>query len=120
MSYQVGFACYADLASAGVAACNAFSASVVTVASGESVSLACVSSDANGVLTIARGVWAQGSIPTYSAVQFTQTPVYAPCMYQDFVDAGLSIFVALLVVWASYLGYKKIIDFLSWGRGCDD
>lgn len=115
MSYQVGLACYADLSGAGAAACAAF-APVTSILSDGSISTAsCSSSDATGALILQ-----VATVGATTSTTFRTLPVaFQPCQYGDYVDAGLTIFVALLVLWAALYPFKRIIDFLGWSRGSD-
>lgn len=118
MSYQVGYSCYADLPSAGVAACSQFTpvTSVTGGTGGAVVNASCLSSDDYGSLTL-KIVSSPINGDTPSVSYNTITPVFHPCQYSDFIDAGLVIFAALLGVWASCWGIYQLIKMLHWSRG---
>ena len=116
MIYQVGALCYANLASAGAATCAQFTAvqSVSAEFTSTFVSVTCESSDVLGVLRLKISALKAGSTNvTYG----TLTPIYQPCEYSDVVNAGLTIFTAILVVWASCWGLYKLYQILHWSRG---
>jgi len=41
-------------------------------------------------------------------------------VYGEYVTAAESILVALLLVWVSVYGYRRLISFLDWSRGSND
>ena len=117
MSYQVGFACYADLASAGAAACSQFQpvTSVTGGTGGAVLNATCQSSDSSGVLTlkiITSPI--NGDTPFYT--NNTISPVYNNCTWPEYVDAGLTIFVALLGVYFAAWGVYQLYNMLHWSR----
>lgn len=122
MSYQVGFSCFDTLQSAGVAACTNFEpvTTLTSSGSGNNVQTTVTTVHCNGVnvngdlLLHALAVTNSGGSTSST---FTMPLTYQPCLYPQFVDAGLLIFVALLGVWSMIWGYKKIIDLLNWSRG---
>lgn len=118
MSFQVGFACYADLASAGAAACSQFTpvTSVTGGVGGAVYNASCQSSDSSGVLTLKIITSPNnGDAPFYT--NNTIQPVYNNCMWPDYVDAGLTIFVALLSVFFAAWGVYQLYSMLHWSRG---
>lgn len=119
MSFQVGWACYADLASAGQSACSQFSPVTSITGGGNSITTAsCLSSDINGNMTLQLATAPiGGGATTLSTV--VMPPAFQPCLYPDFMDAGLLIFGALLGVWGVTFGLRKIIAMLNHYRGED-
>jgi hypothetical protein len=115
MSYQVGFVCYSSVQDAGEAACRLFEPVTAVSPDGSQITtVSCKSSDFNGALVLQKTINKNGLI---TVSDNTMSMVHQPCMYTDFVDAGLAIFAALLGVWAVTLGYRKIIELLNWSRG---
>jgi hypothetical protein len=117
MSYQVGWACFATLQDAGTAACTQFAPVTSFTGGGQNISTAsCLYSGADGTLQLKISTAPiTGGVPVVTSVALPAA--YQQCLYPDFVDAGLLIFVALLTVWATTYGMRKIISFLNWSRG---
>ena len=117
MSFQVGLACYADLPAAGSAACSLFSPVTNISNGGASVSsISCDSSGASGELYLKVATAPiGGGTTTFSYVYMP--PTFQRCMYPDFVEAGILIFVSVLSVWALTYGGMQIYKMLHWSRG---
>lgn len=117
MSYQVGLSCYADLPAAGAAACSQFQPITGYTNNGMTITTStCATSTALGSLQLKISTLPVAGGPAM-VVYANQQMVYQPCMYQDFVDAGLLIFVALLSAWVVCWGTYQIYKFLHWSRG---
>lgn len=117
MSYQVGWACFATLQDAGTAACTNFIPTTGFTGGGLYITNAsCQFAGSDGSLQIKLSTaLVSGGVPVTSFVNFPQT--YQRCQYQDFVDAGLLIFSALLTAFFMWWGLYQIYKLLHWSRG---
>lgn len=112
MSYQVGSQCFATPADAAGAACAQFVPSTSLSQDGTVIrNLTCSSPQADGslVLNVASTLLSDGSQSTLSRVV---VPAYPSCVQQDYVDASLLVFAALLsavcVPYSLWLVYRFV------------
>ena len=98
MTLQVGNACYANPVDAGVAACSSFAPVSSVSADGSQVrTVSCGSSDpATGALLLNIATVGTSSGASSSTVQVSQSVAFPTCTQQDYVDAYMGIFGALL------------------------
>lgn len=116
-SVQVGLLCYADLVSAGEAACAAQTpvSSVIAGASGPVVvSLSCGGVTPEGKLKMTQST-SDGSVVT--TVVHEIQPAYSDCQLGGYIAALELVLSASLIAWVAWYGIKKINDQVRWGRG---
>lgn len=124
MPYQVGNSCYATLEHAAVAACAEFVPSRTVTSSGDLIHNFCYrpSVSSAGDLNVYMQTYRNGVLAENISID-PFFNYYRPCTQTDYVDAAISIGVALLTLWASVHAlwwlYKKFDGYLTWGRGSE-
>lgn len=118
MAFQVGPSCYATVAHAGWAACQAYSPVSAIVANGATLrTVSCVSAnDTTGVLRLS--VVSTPTAGGASSTVFINQPIaFPPCNEADYVLAVQLVFAAVLAVWATSWGVLQVVKLLNWSRG---
>ena len=112
MSYQVGKYCYADPASAALAACSAFSpVTTILPATGEVRTLYCQGVKDNGLnLAVVTTNTTSGQS---GITEITQPAAFAPCIDAELVRSWETIAGALLATWAICYGVWKVYSILT-------
>jgi hypothetical protein len=112
MSYQVGKYCYADEASAALAACAAFSpVTAILQSTGEVRSLYCQGVADN---TLRLAVITTNPNSGKAIVSEIALPVaFPPCVESDLIRSWETIAGALLATWAVCYGVWKVYSLLS-------
>lgn len=121
MGYAVHGTCLEDIPSANRVYCAQFSSEPQINSDGSYFLLSCNIQATDGAIRITRTyVSPTGTVSNYNTYP---SLFYPPCVDNQYVDASLQIFAAILASWATWYCvawlYRWFDNYIHWSRGDD-